>query len=273
MELESVRGVGVNLTGLSPLEQKSFYSHTRFLMALKDLLKGAFNSDGFEYREIISDRGVLGIVVVFKTLEHEREKIFFNDSVEILNIVVHRNSLAFRVHESDFRDELTELRTHRALAATVELEVSRARRIEKPVSLLYVHIDKFEKLTQNRDTNDIDKLVKMVALLLKKSSRMNDFLFRVDRGDFVAVLPHTDRQGAAIKAEILRKLVEGSRQVTVSVGVSEYPAICRDADQLISAADEAMYDVAEEGGNQVCVATTLEEDVKSRELSEMQEQQ
>ncbi len=78
------------------------------------------------------------------------------------------------------------------------------------------------------------------------------------------LLPHTDKYGAAIKAEKFRRLVEKTEflpehleqselSVRVSIGVSEYPSICMDAETLWNAADSAYFQV-KRVGNKVCLS-------------------
>ncbi len=268
LSIERVRGVGIPLLGLTPREQRSFYSHVRFFSNLRDLLKGAFNVSQFEFREVITDRGVIGIVVLFKALPNEMEKRYFADSVEILNLVCHRNSLAFKVHEYDTKDDLTQMQTRRAMDQALQMEITRCRRINKPLAALCLRLDDFRSLEKTWDV-DVEKVVKAVSTIIRKTSRLNDLTFRVEKDEFVILLPHTDRKGAAIKAENLRRLVETAQikdsqdklifPVTVSVGVSEYPSVCRDAEGLIISADEALLEVVEDGGNRVCMATSIDE--------------
>ncbi|MEQ1879264.1 MAG: GGDEF domain-containing protein, partial [Bdellovibrionia bacterium] len=97
----------------------------------------------------------------------------------------------------------------------------------------------------------------------KRTSRIVDIAGRIGPAEFAVILPHTDKKGAAIKAEKLRKLVELTRfpqretqpgqKFTVSIGVSEYPSLCHDGEALMQSADSAYFQV-KNTTNQVCLA-------------------
>jgi diguanylate cyclase (GGDEF)-like protein len=114
-------------------------------------------------------------------------------------------------------------------------------------------------------------LVKNLFGLLSKTSRMTDVIGRQGDAEAGVLLPHTGKLGAAIKAEKFRRLVERSELIPgvaarVSVGVSEYPSLCMDAETLWSTADSAHFQV-KRVGNKVCLAATpkgLEPDFVSR---------
>ncbi len=266
LEIQKVRGIGIPLAGLSLKEQKYFYSHVRFLANLRDLLKGAFNVSEFEFRELVTDRGVVGICVIFRSLKTDVEKRFFNDSIELLNLVANRNSLAFKVHEYDLRDDLTQLYTRRSLDESLTAEMSRAGRTRLPLSALYIRIDDFAELEKKWES-ETEKVIKAVATILRKTSRINDLLYRIEKDQFVALLPHTDCQGAKVKAETLRNFIKKAQirttqgqiipNVSISVGISEYPKLCRDSEGLLISSDEALFEAAK-SGDCVQLATSIE---------------
>lgn len=268
LNIEKVRGIGIPLSGLSPKEQKSFYTHVRFVANMRDLLKAAFKVSEYEFRELVTDRGIVGICVLFKGLSSDVEKRFFSDSIELLNLVCHRNSLAFRIHDSDSKDDLTQLESHRSVDKILASEISRARRTELPLTAMYIRVDNFSDHEKMLEI-DSDRILRSVATILRKTSRVNDHLFRIEKDQFVALLPATNRNGGCIKAESFRKLIEKAQikdangenipGVRVSIGVSEYPAVCKDAEGLLASADEALFDAIKGGGNQVRVASIYEE--------------
>jgi diguanylate cyclase (GGDEF)-like protein len=268
LDLQKVRGIGVPLAGLSLKEQKYFYSHVRFLANLRDLIKGAFNVSEFEFRELVTDKAVVGLCVIFKGLKNETEKRFFNDSIELLNLVASRNALAFKVHEYDFKDELTQLPTKKSIDDALAAEISRSGRTQLPLSALYVRIDGFAE-HETKWEAESEKIVKAVSTILRKTSRINDLIFRTEKDQFVTLCPHTPLQGAKIKAENLCKLVSKAQirtvhgelipKVTISVGISEYPALSRDSEGLLISADEALFEASKRGGNRAIPATNIDD--------------
>jgi diguanylate cyclase (GGDEF)-like protein len=144
-------------------------------------------------------------------------------------------------------------------------EISRSRRISLPLSMITLDIDNFQELNNVVGFGNADSVLKVIGALLKKTVRANDILARIGADEIALLLPHTSHMGAAIKAERVRRILEstrfpsiegkGPRKISVSVGVSEYPSFCNDAEGLIKSADEALYQVKQAGGNRVCLAT------------------
>lgn len=158
--------------------------------------------------------------------------------------------------------------------------MSRTRRTQMPVSLIYMDIDHFKKYNDQNGHPMGDVLLKMFSQVLRQTSRKNDIVCRIGGEEFVIILPHTDKIGAAIKAEKLRRVIEGTAfphgekqplgKVSASMGVSEYPSHAHDAEELVRAADEALYQVKSTTRNKVCLATVKEDFVKDFEPIKVQ---
>jgi diguanylate cyclase (GGDEF)-like protein len=125
-------------------------------------------------------------------------------------------------------------------------------------------LDGLVDLSLEQSKHNIQDLLRAVADLLRKNSRMNDMVGRVAPDQFALCLPHTDKRGGGIKAERIRRLIESSdfsaiigkeKVVTVSVGVSEYPANCHDAEALFQNAEGALIEIRKVGFNRVRVAS------------------
>jgi diguanylate cyclase (GGDEF)-like protein len=162
------------------------------------------------------------------------------------------------------RDPLTGLYNRRYFNDKLDEEISRSRRTKMPVSLIYMDIDHFKKYNDQNGHPMGDQLLKMFATILAKTSRKNDIVARIGGEEFVMILPHTDARGAAIKAEKLRRTIESTKFpfaekqplgcVSSSIGVSEYPSIAGDAEALVKAADDALYQIKSTTRNRVGLA-------------------
>ena len=105
----------------------------------------------------------------------------------------------------------------------------------------------------------------MIGMILKKTTRATDIIARTGPDEIMFILPHTDHLGAAVKAERIRRMIETTKfpvlenqemnHLSVSVGVSEYPSFCNDAESLLKSCDEALFQVKQAGGNRVCIST------------------
>src|SRR5262249_9039389 len=120
----------------------------------------------------------------------------------------------------------------------------------------------YGQLTSAFGHEEAQVVLRTAARILEKHSRVNDIVGRIGVDEFGLILPHTGKQGAMIKAERLRRIFEsadfgkvlnGFSHLTISLGVSEYPGLVRDAEELMQSADEALYQVRK-AGNRTCVA-------------------
>ncbi len=171
-----------------------------------------------------------------------------------------------RLHVMSVKDPATDLFNRATFLAKVREEVSRARRTNLPVALVMVSIDPYTQMVNQAGQDEAHVMLKMVARIFEKHSRVNDILGRTGPGEFGVILPHTGRQGALIKAERLRRIIESAdfsrvvaafAGITISLGVSEYPSMVRDADELLQSSGEAL-DRIREIGNRTCVARAPE---------------
>ncbi len=109
-----------------------------------------------------------------------------------------------------------------------------------------------------------DMLLRSMADILKKTSRASDIPCRYGGEEFCIILTHTNLEGAKIKAEKLRRIIEETEfpnqekqpngNLTISIGVSEMPSHADDVTHIVDVADEALYKVKEGGRNKVVVA-------------------
>ncbi len=147
----------------------------------------------------------------------------------------------------------------------LEQEVSRARRIKKPVSLVFISVDRFYDLTLEVPPETVRHFVKSIAEILHKLTRTNDLVGRIARDLFVVCLPHTSQSGAMIVAERMRRIFVTSKfkailgsvgKVSVQVSVSEYPSLSDGAEELLRSAERALIEVKKQGADHVGVANT-----------------
>lgn len=164
--------------------------------------------------------------------------------------------------ELSLRDSLTGLFNRRALGERLVEELSRARRYGAPLSLMMVDIDDFKRVNDTHGHAIGDVVIGHVARLLARDRRVSDIVARFGGEELVLLLPHTPLEGALALADRLRELVahtpyrtlDAHEHVTVSVGVAAYEHAMREPEQLLEAADRALYRAKREGKNRVCGA-------------------
>jgi diguanylate cyclase (GGDEF)-like protein len=206
---------------------------------------------------------ILGVIVLFdgETPWSQEDELKKGLTLQTCSKIIMQK----RLHLERIKDEVTEVLDRHNFLMKIGEEVTRSRRTRLPVSLVVCSIDRFETLAQQIDKEDLDLLLRMVAQILRQNSRVNDLVGRISSDEFAILLPHTGRRGGAIKAERLRRILQSADfseaivkapKLTMSLGVSEYPSLSVDADDLLKSSDDALFQVRKSGENRVCVATT-----------------
>jgi diguanylate cyclase (GGDEF)-like protein len=152
-------------------------------------------------------------------------------------------------------DPLTRLYNSRWLRDTGERDLARAAREGKPLSLLLIDLDHFKRVNDGGGHAAGDLVLQRVASRLRATVRGMDAVVRLGGEEFVALLQDCDADGAAVVAEAIRVAVRdialpegcGLPRLTASIGIAAYPEHAPDLEQLLAAADRAMY-VAKQGG-------------------------
>jgi len=144
-------------------------------------------------------------------------------------------------------DALTGLPNASALRERAELEVERARRWRRPLSIAFVDLDDFKAVNDTLGHATGDEVLRAAAAALQSALRSTDLAARVGGDEFVLLLPETDEAGARTVLEGARDRVEeamrkGRWAVGASIGsaTSDSP---RDAADLLREADARMYAV------------------------------
>jgi diguanylate cyclase (GGDEF)-like protein len=165
-----------------------------------------------------------------------------------------------RLRELAYRDGLTNLFNHRYFLETMDRELARAARHERPLTLLMFDIDNFKEINDTYGHQVGDIVLKSISQILSRNNRKTDVVARYGGEEFVMVLPETNLAGALVKAEACRAAVASAEikaldqviHTTVSVGVAAW-----DSDQVldkyrfIDLADQALYRSKQEGRNRV----------------------
>jgi diguanylate cyclase (GGDEF)-like protein len=174
--------------------------------------------------------------------------------------------------ENAGRDALTSLYNHAYFQETLSREISRSKRHEHELGLMFVDIDHFKEINDDLGHPAGDAVLKRMAEILRGehaesehafSLRDHDIAARYGADEFVLLLPETHKGGTAVTAERLRACVEKHDfgpdfpRVTVSIGIATYPEDGTDRDALVSAADAALQ-VAKKCGRSRVVAYTAE---------------
>lgn len=171
-------------------------------------------------------------------------------------------TLQDRLREESRHDPLTGLYNRRYLKDTLARELIRAERAAHPVSVILADIDHFKAVNDRLGHLAGDEVLRVFGGLMKRSARASDIYCRYGGEEFLLVLPGMAQRSAADRAEQLRSAIaaapveHGATQiaVTASFGVAAFPCHGRTGDELIAAADSALYAAKAAGRNRVEVS-------------------
>jgi len=159
-------------------------------------------------------------------------------------------------------DGLTGLFNRRSLDEMLGNEIGRHSRYGGVFSLIILDLDSFKAFNDNYGHLAGDDLLRKLGNLVKGSIRSADQAFRYGGDELVIILPNTSIGAAKQAAERIRKhiaseMVYGSSPVTASFGLAGWPADGKEADEIIAAADAALYLAKQTGGNRSCSAVDV----------------
>jgi diguanylate cyclase (GGDEF)-like protein len=175
-------------------------------------------------------------------------------SIALENARLHR-----AVERQAVTDHLTALANRRRFSESLSLEVSRAERFEGSVALVLADLDDFKRVNDRFGHQTGDEVLRRFADLMRESVREFDLAARHGGEEFAILLPETDLEGGVRLAERLAESLRTERfsarggerfTVTSSFGVSAFPD-AGSAEQLMLAADRALYQAKKDGKNRV----------------------
>lgn len=163
-----------------------------------------------------------------------------------------------------YTDDLTGLYNQRYLELVLERELSLAKRNNTFFSVLFLDLDHFKNVNDTHGHLIGSRLLYEVGVEIKKTLRDSDVSFRYGGDEFVMILSHTDLADAVTVAERIRTKIEKKRflaregldiRLTASIGVASVPEHAVTKQQILKAADEALYGVKRAVRNRVIAAT------------------
>jgi len=180
-------------------------------------------------------------------------------------------SLQEQLREQAIRDVLTGLYNRRYLEETLDREVTKAKRKPQDISVVLIDIDRFKGINDTYGHSIGDQVLRSLGQLLRRSTRGGDVACRYGGEEFVVVMTETNAESAARRAEEWRTQFEEDVVVTpgqllrctFSAGVAQFALHGVTGDEIILAADKALYSAKTSGRNQVVVFGDNMEDAAS----------
>ncbi|HUR37666.1 MAG TPA: sensor domain-containing diguanylate cyclase [Terriglobales bacterium] len=160
-----------------------------------------------------------------------------------------------------YLDGLTGIFNRRFFEMRIVEELERAVRYKADLSVIMLDIDNFKKLNDEFGHLLGDEVLRQVSSILQQHLRKGDVVCRFGGEEFAIVLPQANNESAMEVADKLRRTIEAyhfpgvPRPVTVSAGTAQFPEFGETRDEIVSAADAALYTAKQAGRNCVISAS------------------
>ena len=183
--------------------------------------------------------------------------------LEPASVALDNALLLKRAEALSVTDDLTHLYNSRYLNQVLRKETKRASRSGRPLSLLFIDLDGFKAINDTHGHLFGSRALVEAAAVIRQSARETDVVARFGGDEFALILPDTGGEGAYAVGERIRERIAAYKflaedgldiHLTASVGVATLPDVAASAEELVHAADKAMYQVKDSGKNGIQAA-------------------
>lgn len=192
---------------------------------------------------------------ILKPWERDLLRLHMLEALETHTLLGERD----KFRELSITDPVTGLTNHRFFQEKFRFELQKAKNTKSPISLVMIDVDHFKILNDQFGHPKGDQILNQIGKTLAKNLRALDSISRYGGEEFAVVMPNTPSSTAFEIAENLRKAVLNMSsmdfRLSVSLGLAVYPHHGLDADEIISAADQALYCAKRQGRNMTIVGT------------------
>ena len=214
------------------------------------------------------DKNLSGRLIIFRDVtdrkEVEKDLRLAMDRLQTQLIEI--GLLQKQLREQAIRDALTNIFNRRYMEETLERELARAEREVYPLCIVMMDIDHFKDVNDTYGHEAGDTVLKKLANMLTRQSRQGDFVCRYGGEEFVLVMPNISMDVATGRAKSLLMSISSlfvsfgkfNLNITVSMGMSFFPAHGETKEDLLRAADRALYEAKRAGRNRISVYQNTE---------------
>lgn len=166
--------------------------------------------------------------------------------------------LQHTLHEQSIKDVLTGLYNRRHIEEVLLREQHRAARHGISIGILFLDVDFFKRVNDDHGHDAGDEVLRRLGALLEHQFREEDTACRYGGEEFLVILPYANLEGCRKRAEALRQLVQQEMKITwqgkalgitISIGVAVFPDQGSTMQQVVEAADAALYKAKQQGRN------------------------
>jgi diguanylate cyclase (GGDEF)-like protein len=205
---------------------------------------------------------VIGVLQLINARDDAGNVVPFDPELEsLVQALASQAAVAIRnarLEELSFKDPLTGVYNRRYFALRIEEEARRHVRFGEPLSLVLLDLDRFKIINDRLGHSAGDETLREAAQLILTNSRSFSIVTRYGGDEFAVLLVNTAKAGAFTYAQRVKSVIERHRFVhgslTVSVGIAALPEDVASSDDLMPAADRALYLAKRLGRNAIEVA-------------------
>jgi diguanylate cyclase (GGDEF)-like protein len=177
-------------------------------------------------------------------------------------VSVENSRLYVRAEQRARIDELTGLFNRRHFDESVKQEIDRHARYRSMLSLIFLDLDFFKAYNDMQGHTAGDKVLELIGQLISGALRNTDLAFRYGGDEFAIILPQSATNDAFVVAERVRGRIAAEMskrdiKISASLGLASWPGDGVTSDELVNAADRALYYAKETRGNRTCVASKM----------------
>lgn len=180
-------------------------------------------------------------------------------------VAINHADLFAQMQQQALTDALTGCYNRRSFEMQLNRDLQMATRLNQPLSLLMLDLDRFKQLNDSAGHDAGDSALRRLADCFRQELRAVDTAARFGGDEFALILPQAYSEGALIVAERLRAAIEqiqipGFGHLTASIGIAAFPIHASSRAELIVAADAALYSAKRAGRNRVALFQRAAED-------------
>jgi diguanylate cyclase (GGDEF)-like protein len=180
------------------------------------------------------------------------------------SIALYNDQLFRELQYAANSDGLTKLFNKKFFLYLLGNEIHKCEKERSILSVLLFDLDHFKKLNDTYGHLTGDEVLRVVGRVMRETVREEDMVARYGGEEFMVLFPNTNKEGAMVAADKIRKVLEAEqitgekgqvlKPVTLSGGVSSFPEDGTASTELIQAADEALYRAKHGGRNRILPA-------------------
>ncbi len=203
--------------------------------------------------------GLLNFNAPAKHVITSYQQQIINNFSEIIKLSMANINLNEVLREQAIHDPLTGLFNRRYLNECLPQMI----RTKRTLCVCMIDLDYFKKINDQYGHDAGDEVLKFLGILLTNNFRESDFACRFGGEEFIVILINTDLKQATLRMENIREKIKHERiyahdlqlpSITLSIGIAEVPQHGETVNDILHAADSALYAAKEAGRDRIVVA-------------------